>query len=184
MSYLKIFAAWFMRLFREVGSTQPVPVPRLPEVEEEKREDVLVLRTEEPEEPFSFQLTPNFHLDEFACKDGTPVPSINYDLVKSLANNLEVLRRALGDKPITIISGYRTASYNKKIGGAPKSQHLKAMAADIKVKGYSSARLTLKIKELIDNKQMSKGGLAPYPTFTHYDIRGKNVRWKGTRKSS
>ncbi|WP_448826708.1 D-Ala-D-Ala carboxypeptidase family metallohydrolase [Capnocytophaga bilenii] len=55
--------------------------------------------------------------------------------VKALAQQLEVLRAALGNKPIIITSGYRTPAHNKKVGGADNSQHLTASAADIVVKG-------------------------------------------------
>jgi len=43
--------------------------------------------------------------------------------IKELANNLQVLRNHLG-KSISINSGYRSPSHNKKIGGAKASQHL------------------------------------------------------------
>ena len=50
--------------------------------------------------------------------------------VEKLAKNLQVLRDYI-QKPITIISGYRTPEYNKKCGGVKRSQHLLAKAATL-----------------------------------------------------
>lgn len=48
-----------------------------------------------------------------------------------LARQLEVLRSQLGGKPIRIVSGYRSRSTNARVGGAERSQHLVAAAADL-----------------------------------------------------
>lgn len=128
------------------------------------------------------QLTPNFNLREWRCKDGTPVPPQWVPRVKELAENLEVLRAALGGKPITIASGYRTPSWNKR-SGAPKSQHLYARAADFRVRGVSAELVAQTVDDLIGDGKMKAGGLHHYkrwPRFrswVHYDIRGWNARW-------
>lgn len=44
---------------------------------------------------------------------------------------LEALRHALGDKPITISSGFRSVSCNNRVGGASSSRHLYGDAADL-----------------------------------------------------
>ena len=116
-------------------------------------------------------LTKNFNSSEFACKDGTSVPSALLDNLKELAENLQVLRDVLGAE-VTIRSGFRTISHNKKIGGAKNSFHLRAMAADIVVKGYTSGQVFTKILVLIKNGKMKAGGLHCYKTWVHYDIRG------------
>ncbi|MCK5896424.1 MAG: DUF882 domain-containing protein [Cocleimonas sp.] len=121
-------------------------------------------------------LTPHFSLSEFACKDGTPVPSRLIQNVKKLALNLEVLRNAFGI-PIKINSGYRHDSYNKSIGGASKSQHLVAKAADIRIKGVTSKNVKAKIEELINDNKMEQGGIGLYNSFVHYDVRGGKARW-------
>ena len=122
------------------------------------------------------KLTNNFNLSEFACKDGTPVPSELLDNVTELAKNLQVLRDFIG-LPIKINSSYRTPSHNKAVGGAAKSQHLLAKAADIKVSGMKPADLAQIIEGLIDMGKMKQGGLGVYNTFCHYDIRGTKSRW-------
>ena len=83
-------------------------------------------------------------------------------------------------KPITIISGYRTESYNERCCGSKNSQHLAATAADITVPGVSPSDVSLKIKELIDEGVILQGGVGLYPgRFVHYDIRGTAARWEG-----
>ena len=57
------------------------------------------------------QLTENFHLHEFACNDGTPVPEELLPNVRKLAEQLQVLRDHLKE-PININSAYRHKAYN------------------------------------------------------------------------
>ena len=71
----------------------------------------------------SNKLTENFKLSEFKCKDGTDVPEDLMENVKLLCENLQVLRDHIG-KPIRVISGYRSPKYNRRIGGAKRSQHM------------------------------------------------------------
>ena len=80
------------------------------------------------------KLENNFSLSEFRCRDGSDVPEELMDNVRLLAENLQVLRDYIG-RPVKIISGYRSPDYNKKIGGAKRSQHMLAKAADIKIEG-------------------------------------------------
>ena len=127
------------------------------------------------------QLTENFKLDEFTCRDGSPVPDEHLPNVTELCKNLQILREVLG-KPIIVISGYRSPSYNTKIKGAKRSQHLLAKAADIIVPGMTSLEVRDTIIKLIKEGKMCKGGVGIYPTFTHYDIRGFNARWGSYKK--
>ena len=121
-------------------------------------------------------LTKNFHIDEFKCNDGTEVPQEYRNNVIDLATNLQVLRDYLG-KPIYINSGYRSPEYNAKVGGAKRSQHKLAKAADIVVKGMTPTEVADAIEKLIKEGKMKHGGLGRYKTFTHYDVRGWNARW-------
>lgn len=72
------------------------------------------------------QLSKNFKVREFACKDGTISTPISQELVTMLQR----LRDRLG-VPINISSAYRTPKYNKAVGGSTNSQHLYGKAADI-----------------------------------------------------
>src|SRR5690606_20398480 len=117
------------------------------------------------------ELTKNFNREEFDCKDGTPVPPQYIGNVMELADNLQVLRDHIGEPVMVTGSGYRTPSHNKKVGGAPLSQHLTASGADINAKGYSPKGLAAIIEQLIAEGKMKQGGLGVYPGFVHYDIR-------------
>lgn len=122
------------------------------------------------------QLTPNFNLSEFNCRDGRVVPPELIPNVQELANNLQVLRDDI-EEPIHINSCYRPPDYNKKIGGAKNSQHLTASAADITCKTLTPKQLAARIEGLIKTGKMKQGGLGIYPGFIHYDIRGTKARW-------
>jgi len=126
----------------------------------------------------SNKLTNNFSLGEFRCKDGSNVPDEHMDNVKELAENLQVLREHI-DKPIKVISGYRSPKYNRKIKGARRSQHMTASAADIKIKGMEPQEIKKIVEELIKKGLMKQGGVGLYKTFLHYDVRGRKARWLG-----
>ena len=123
-------------------------------------------------------LTRNFSLHEFACRDGSQVPPELISNVTLLAENLQVLRDYIG-KPIMVISGYRSPSYNTKIGGAKRSQHMVAKAGDLKVTGMHPDDVRSAILHLIEEGKMMQGGVGRYTTFTHYDVRGRKARWSG-----
>ncbi|HMM05262.1 MAG TPA: D-Ala-D-Ala carboxypeptidase family metallohydrolase [Clostridiales bacterium] len=76
-----------------------------------------------------YQISRNFALKEMQCKDGSDMVLYSSELLEKLEK-----LRAYGGFTVTINSGYRTVAYNKKIGGASNSQHLKGAAADIVVK--------------------------------------------------
>ena len=70
-------------------------------------------------------LSKNFKKSEFKCRDGSDVPAELMDNLRELVLNLQIIRDTIG-KPVYVISGYRTPRYNRRIGGARKSQHMKA----------------------------------------------------------
>lgn len=49
--------------------------------------------------------------------------------------------RAEIKRPIVITSGYRSPAVNRKVGGAPRSQHMLGEAADIVVPGMTPAQV-------------------------------------------
>lgn len=130
------------------------------------------------------KMTEHFKSEEFACKDGTAYPEGWVDgRLKPLCETLEVIRVELGVS-VTILSGYRSPTYNKKIGGAKASQHMEGRAADITAKGVSAAQVHATVLKLYnDGKLPHIGGLGSYPGFTHVDVRpGERLaRWSGSR---
>lgn len=121
-------------------------------------------------------LTENFRLMEFSCKDGSRVPDKYMSNVAELANNLQVIRDTIGE-PLLITSGYRSPSHNKKVGGKPLSQHLTASAADITCKTKSPKELKAVVEQLISDGKITIGGIGLYPGFLHVDIRKEKARW-------
>ena len=85
------------------------------------------------------KLSEHFTLGELTKSGSHPevynIPS--HEAIANLANLskwLEVLRERAGT-PIVINSGYRSPQLNRKIGGAPNSNHLTGCAVDIRVSG-------------------------------------------------
>lgn len=63
-----------------------------------------------------------FRLSEFTCRDGQPVPENAIPALRMWCAKLgDPLREKFG--PVRITSGYRTASYNRSVGGASASYH-------------------------------------------------------------
>ena len=82
-------------------------------------------------------LSEHFVLGEFTRSNSHPevynIPSHEAIAnLKRVCGWLEVLRERSGG-PIRINSGYRSPQLNKKVGGAPTSNHLTGCAADIRV---------------------------------------------------
>lgn len=125
-------------------------------------------------------ITAHFSWSEFACHNGEQVPKDLRPNTEKLCKNLEIIRSELGDKSITINSGYRAPSYNANVPGAAKnSQHMYGNAADIVVSGYTPGQVHAKIEELIAAGKIQDGGLGKYHSFTHYDVRDYHARWNG-----
>jgi uncharacterized protein YcbK (DUF882 family) len=124
------------------------------------------------------QVTKNFKLSELEFSDAIP-PELVANATE-LLKNLQVIRDHF-QKPIVIISGYRSPARNAQVGGADKSQHLHAKAADIKIAGVPTEEIYNRIDKLIAQGLVKQGGLGKYikSGFVHYDIRGSKARWEG-----
>jgi uncharacterized protein YcbK (DUF882 family) len=177
----KTFKTFFSKFFStDLAPVEPSLTPSIVSIAVEHVDVV-----EEPPKNLGRELeqdlTDNFKLSEFRCNDEnrTKVPKKFLKNIAKLAKNLQVLRDEIG-KPIKINSAYRTPEYNKKVGGVKTSQHVQAKAADIHVKGMGPKKVAEKVKALIKEGKMDKGGVGIYKNFVHYDIRGVNRRWYGS----
>lgn len=124
------------------------------------------------------QLTPHFRLSEFRCRDGSRVPPAAVGDVELLCRELlEPLRARFG--PVTVISGYRTRTWNTKVGGAPRSWHVydahlgHGVAADVRCATGRPAAWAA----LLDRR--GAGGLGIYYEHVHVDTRPYRARWSG-----
>ena len=108
-------------------------------------------------------ITSNFLVKEFACKDGSDVVIIDTTTVEYLQKARDYFK-----VPFYVNSGYRTSTYNKKVGGATNSYHVKGQAVDHHTKGKVDLMEMAKFYESIGCK-----GIIVYTKsgFIHIDSR-------------
>lgn len=130
--------------------------------------------------------SPNFSWAELACHDGTPVPPPLRPNALALCELLEALHILWGG-PLIVVSGYRTPTYNLRIGGARNSQHVLARAADIRPIAVSRVP---ELAGLIRSNRVhhpalaALGGWGIYAQWVHVDVRprippGHVAFWEG-----
>ena len=90
------------------------------------------------------QLTAHFALEELSCTqhraiDNRPPPDVVTTL-RATAERMEGVRRLLGDRVISVSSGYRCPALNKAVGGARNSAHLTGHAVDFNCYGFGSPK--------------------------------------------
>lgn len=112
------------------------------------------------------QISKNFKVKEFRCKDGSDKILVDTDFVREM---LQAIREHF-DTPVTINSAYRTENYNKKVGGAKSSYHLKGQAFDIVVKNKTPGEVARYAQ------QLGIKGIIQYNGFVHIDSR-KTKYW-------
>ena len=117
-----------------------------------------------------------FKPSEFDSPDeqGSGAENMKEDFVRLL----DELRSLIG-KPVIVTSGFRTATLNSEIGGAPRSKHLGGMAADVKVKDRNEA-----IKMGIKAASVGFKGIGVYDRHVHLDLRDRKLPavWFGKSK--
>ena len=87
-------------------------------------------------------LTLHFSLSELIKTSHTEFPNLpNEKQLRRLKNTAicaELVRQAIGNKPINVSSGFRSAELNKAIGGSPTSAHMDGDAIDFTVAGMGT----------------------------------------------
>lgn len=119
-----------------------------------------------------------FDTSEFDCKDGSKSPFPNV-VEPALLYLLMCIRDRFGH-PIVVNSGYRSPSYNAKVGGASNSFHVKGLAADIRPLA-KEANLLARLQDIC-LRTNEIGGVGLYDTFVHVDARGTKARWDNRTK--
>lgn len=103
---------------------------------------------------------------------------------------LEATRAAVSarrgvDTPLIVDDAYRCAVHNAAVGGAPQSEHMRGIAADVRVDGMSAAELCLIVRDIpgvhgigrADHQGYVHLDLRPSPARWCYDAKGKAVKW-------
>ena len=111
----------------------------------------------------SKNISKNFKVREFSCKDGADVVLIDELLVSYLQR-----ARNFFAVPVFITSAYRTEAYNRKVNGASNSYHVKGKAADHHTKGKVELFELARFYESVGCL-----GIIVYPNsgFIHIDTR-------------
>ena len=107
----------------------------------------------------------------------TDPPRELWDNIDATAKVLDKLRAKL-ERPITMLSVYRSTAYNTAIGGAGDSQHTHFRAIDFVVQGSPVGPLQwAQVLRSMRADGVFKGGIGVYQSFVHVDTRGYNADW-------
>ena len=128
--------------------------------------------------------SPHLSWRELGCRDGTPYPEEwKRSRALPLAREFEHIRAGVGG-PIEVRSAYRTRTYNVRVGGSRRSQHVEGRALDLAVPPkFALAEFFEIVLAVVRRSSSLLRGLGVYPTFIHIDIRPspRLVRWQGKR---
>ncbi len=114
-------------------------------------------------------ISEDFTRDEFECPCGCGFDTVDVEL----ANVLQGLRDHFGEKVI-VTSACRCPVYNEKVGGSPRSQHLKGRAGDVLVENVPPHI----VYAYLNARYPDRYGIGSYHTFTHIDTRTNGpARW-------
>lgn len=149
----------------------------------------MIIKTPEQilkEKKISGYINPDFMWSEFVKPiDGIP-PLEHLQNIKKIATVLSVYKhKAFGGASITITSGYRSMAHHlqvyKELGIIDKSKipmgsyHLKGLAADFTVKGFTNKQ----VYELMDSIHFGGVEFPDNQNRIHIDLRGSICRFIG-----
>lgn len=119
--------------------------------------------------------SPHITWAELACKDGTPYPEafIADGTLDRLVALFEQVRQLMGGHPLAVLSAYRTPTHNRRIGGAPDSQHLHGRALDLRPPAsMTPGQMVARLKQAkAAGALVLLGGIGLYQGFVHIDTR-------------
>lgn len=107
-------------------------------------------------------ITANFKVKEFACKDGSDTIILHEEFV----SKIQQIRSYFG-KAVNINSAYRTRVHNKREGGSSNSYHIKGRAFDLSIKGVNPNDMAKYAQSIGIN------GIIRYSWGIHVDSRPK-----------
>ena len=112
--------------------------------------------------------SPHFSDAELACHH-CGVNGCQQELVDAL----EALR-AIAGVPIKVNDAYRCPEHNAAVGGAPHSEHMTGIAADIVIEGMSPEEMYHAAQQVPAIKGI---GVANRQGYIHVDTRTAPARW-------
>jgi hypothetical protein len=90
------------------------------------------------------KLTAHFALEELVATQHREIdnraPPEMVATLRNTAARMEEVRRLLGDRVITVSSGYRCPALNRAVGGARTSAHLTGHAVDFNCYGFGTSQ--------------------------------------------
>jgi uncharacterized protein YcbK (DUF882 family) len=95
-------------------------------------------------------LSAHFSREEFVCHCCS-----EFRLDDRLLAALEALRERAG-QAVLVLSGYRCPEHNRRVGGAPNSQHILGKAADIRIHGLTLQQIYELAESVAD---FARGGI-------------------------
>lgn len=146
-------------------------------------------------------ISSHFRLGQFMCKQQAGWPRyvvVRRPLVVMLENIVTLLqRKGVNAQTLTVLSGYRTPSYNAGLQNVAYSRHIYGDAADIYVDSdgdqfmddlNADGVVSIKDAQLLANliatlPDAQHSGIGVYPAtsahgpFVHVDTRGHKARW-------
>lgn len=125
------------------------------------------------------KLSTNFKVAEWQCKDGSDIIKIDPNITDYLEKILSHFELKSGN----IYSGYRTASYDKKIGGKGSGSHVLGYAVDIKFK-YKNGKYIPSKYICCYAQDIGLKGIAKNSTYgVHLDTRPRVWRADETNRN-
>lgn len=122
----------------------------------------------------ALQLSPHFYLSEFLLSsmatrlgiDNTPDPLAVQNMFR-MAALMEQVRKLLGDKIISVDSGFRSSALNKAVGGSPVSDHMRGEACDFLCPSFGTP---LQIVQAIAVSDLKWGQLIQEGNWVHISL--------------
>ena len=116
-------------------------------------------------------MTPNFTLAELTHTDHRTLDNTPNDTERAnlqrLAEFLELVKVALGGKPIMVNSAFRSKAVNDAVGSKDTSQHRVGCAADIRVPGMTPDQV---VRAIISAKLPFDQIIREFDAWTHVSV--------------
>jgi zinc D-Ala-D-Ala carboxypeptidase len=122
----------------------------------------------------SIQLSPHFYLSEFTDSDmavrkginNTPDPLAVQNLFR-LAALMEQVRKLLGDRVVSISSGFRNPAVNQAVGGSKTSNHMRGEACDFSCRSFGTP---LQVVQAIAKSSIKFGQVIQEGNWVHLSL--------------